>query len=67
MESELSTKEIPHTDSIEELAKFWDSCDLTEFADDMEEVSEPVFRLANEIDKWRRDTLRLESETTLNP
>jgi hypothetical protein len=29
---------IPKTDSIEDLAKFWDSHDLTEFEDDIEEV-----------------------------
>lgn len=35
--------QIPHTDSIEELARFWDTHDLTEFEDQLEEVSEPVF------------------------
>ncbi|MEK6323677.1 MAG: CopG family antitoxin [Acidobacteriota bacterium] len=39
----MSTKEIPQTDSIEELAQFWDSHDLTDFAEELEEVSEPVF------------------------
>ena len=34
---------IPQTDSIEELARFWDTHDLTEFEDQLEEVSEPVF------------------------
>jgi len=34
---------IPKTDSIEELAKFRDSHDLTEFEDGIEEVREPVF------------------------
>lgn len=34
---------IPHTDSIEELAHFWDTHDLTEFEDQLEEVTEPVF------------------------
>jgi predicted DNA binding CopG/RHH family protein len=43
MEERLSTKEIPRTDSIQELAQFWDSQDLTDFADELEEVSEPVF------------------------
>jgi len=37
-----STK-LPTTDSIAELAKFWDSHDLTEFDDQLEEVTEPVF------------------------
>lgn len=30
-------------DSIEELARFWDKHDLTEFEDQLGEVSEPVF------------------------
>jgi len=34
---------IPHTDSIEELARFWDTHDLTEFEDQLEEVTELVF------------------------
>lgn len=34
---------IPETDSIRELAEFWDTHDLTDFSDELEEVSEPVF------------------------
>jgi hypothetical protein len=34
---------IPNTDSIQELAEFWDSHSLTEFEDQLEAVSEPVF------------------------
>ncbi len=34
---------IPHTDSIEELARFWDTHDLTEFENELEEVPEAVF------------------------
>ncbi len=34
---------IPQIDSIEELAKFWDTHDLTDFEDELEEVGEPVF------------------------
>ncbi len=34
---------LPHTDSIEELARFWDTHDVTDFEDELEEVSEPVF------------------------
>lgn len=39
----MSMSRIPKTDSIEELAKFWDSHDITEFEDELEEVREPVF------------------------
>ena len=34
---------IPQTDSIHELASFWDAHDLTDFEDQLEEVTEPVF------------------------
>ncbi len=34
---------IPPTDSIEELAHFWDTHDLTDFEDQLVEVKEPVF------------------------
>ena len=34
---------IPQTDSIQELAQFWDTHDLTDFEDELEEVTEPVF------------------------
>ncbi|MCX5645344.1 MAG: CopG family antitoxin [Phycisphaerae bacterium] len=39
---------IPKIDSIEELAKFWDTHDLTDFEDELEEVKEPVFDLGGE-------------------
>ena len=34
---------VPKTDSIRELAEFWDTHDLTDFSAELEEVSEPVF------------------------
>ena len=39
----MKAKKIPETDSIEELALFWDRHDLTDFEDQLEDVSEPVF------------------------
>ncbi|MEZ4767503.1 MAG: CopG family antitoxin [Caldilineales bacterium] len=39
----INTHELPNTDSIDELARFWDSHDLTDFEDELEEVNEPVF------------------------
>jgi len=33
---------IPNTDSIEELAKFWDTHDRTDFEGELEEVTEPL-------------------------
>jgi len=40
----MSAKLIPKTDSIQELAAFWDSHDATEFESQLEEMSEPVFQ-----------------------
>lgn len=40
----MSGKQIPRTDSIQELARFRDSHDLTDFTDQLEEVTEPVFQ-----------------------
>ena len=34
---------IPGTDSIRELAEFWDNYDVTQFEAELEEVQEPVF------------------------
>ena len=39
---------IPQIDSIAELARFWDTHDLTEFGDEIEEVREPVFDRDNQ-------------------
>ncbi len=35
--------QFPHTDSIQELAQFWDNHDLTEFEEQLQEVEGPVF------------------------
>lgn len=39
----MTSPEIPQTDSIQELARFWDKHDLSDFEDQLEEVTEPVF------------------------
>ena len=36
-------RKIPQTDSVAELARFWDNHDLTEFEDELEVVTAPVF------------------------
>jgi hypothetical protein len=43
MEEQMNTNKLLQTDSIQELAQFWDTHDLTDFADELEEVAEPVF------------------------
>ena len=40
---------LPKTDSINELARFWDQHDITDFEDSLEEVTEPVFGKGKEI------------------
>jgi CopG antitoxin of type II toxin-antitoxin system len=43
MERTMKTQELPKTDSIQELAQFWDKHDLTDFEGELEEVTEPIF------------------------
>lgn len=44
----MKALKLPETDSIEELARFWDSHDVTDFEDQLEEVMEPVFESGRE-------------------
>ena len=39
----MNKQRLPETDSIEELARFWDTHDVTEFGGELEEVTSPVF------------------------
>ncbi len=39
----MKNQRLPQTDSIEELSRFWQTHDLTEFEDQLEEVPEAVF------------------------
>ena len=43
------TPKIPTTDSIQELATFWQHHDLTDFENELEEVPGPVFRRAHVV------------------
>jgi predicted DNA binding CopG/RHH family protein len=43
MEKQMSKNKIPQIDSIEDLARFWDTHDLSDFADELEEAPETVF------------------------
>ena len=43
MEKKMNSRKLPRTDSIHEMAQFWDTHDLTDFENDLEEVTEPVF------------------------
>ena len=39
----MKARKIPETDSVEELARFWDTHDLTDFEDSLENVPKRVF------------------------
>ena len=43
LDAPMKKSTLPKTDSIQELAKFWDSHDSTDFEDELEEVAEPIF------------------------
>lgn len=43
MATPMNNPKIPQTDSINELARFWDTHDLTDFQDELEEVTGLVF------------------------
>ncbi len=43
----MKARKIPCTDSIEKLARFWDTHDLTDFTDQLEEVVDLVFERAS--------------------
>ena len=43
MEKAMKKSKMPGTDSIRKLAEFWDNHDVTDFEDELEEVSESVF------------------------
>ena len=45
----MKKSKLPRIDSIEKLAEFWDSHDLTDFEDELEEVAQPVFVCGNAV------------------
>lgn len=49
MEKAMSKSKLPKADSIRALAAFWDTHDVTDFEDELEEVAEPVFVRGNAI------------------
>ena len=49
MEGTMKTQHLPKTDSIQELAQFWDTHDLTDFEDELEEVTDRVFESSTVI------------------
>ncbi|MGD9634079.1 MAG: CopG family antitoxin [Pirellulales bacterium] len=63
----MSDRHLPKTDSIEELAQFWDTHDLTDFEADLEEETEPVFDREStftvHLDPKNADTVRQIAES----
>ena len=49
---------MPKTDSIQELANFWDAHHITDFEDELEEATESVFARGNQV------TIRLDERET---
>jgi len=45
----MKPQRIPQTDSIEELAHFWDSHCVTDVEDELEEVTGPVFERSDHV------------------
>jgi hypothetical protein len=43
----------PTTDSIQELAAFWQQHDVTDFEDELKEVAQPVFQRARTLCAFR--------------
>lgn len=61
----MKSTKLPQTDSIEELARFWETHDLTEFEDQLEEVTEPVFERRPETMILRLEPREIEALTRL--
>jgi hypothetical protein len=45
----MSTDKFPQTDSIREMAQFWDTHDLTDFEDQLVEVTDTTFQREAEV------------------
>jgi len=52
MERTIKKKKIPETDSIQELVHFWNTHDLTDFEDQLEEINEPVFEPKTDLKSY---------------
>jgi hypothetical protein len=49
MEETTLMAKLPTTDSIQELAAFWQRHDVIDFEDELEEVGQPVFQRAHVV------------------
>jgi hypothetical protein len=53
----MNQPNIPQTDFIQKLAEFWDTHDLTDFEDQLEEVREPIFERENILEDGSAETI----------
>jgi hypothetical protein len=62
----MKKPKIPDGSSIEELAEFWDTHDVTDFLDELVEVTEPIFerRLEGDLSKEEIDEMVIATRTT---
>jgi hypothetical protein len=56
VEKPMTQPQLPKTDSIQELAQFWDTHDVAEFDDQLREVTEPVFERPAKLAIHLRDS-----------
>ena len=45
----MKKEKIPQTDSIKEIADFWDTHDITNYTNELEEVHEQIFDNSKEV------------------
>jgi pyridoxamine 5'-phosphate oxidase len=60
----MKKSKLPKIESVQELADFWDSHDCTDFEEELEEVTEPVFERRN-TNKVLADALARDSRGTI--
>ncbi|MCG8450559.1 MAG: BrnA antitoxin family protein [Pirellulales bacterium] len=61
----MMREELPKTDSIKELSSFWEKHDLTDFDDQLEEVTESIFEKSKKNGTILQVPLTLEQSNAL--
>ena len=62
----MNTPKLPKIDSIQALAEFWDTRDLTDFEDELEEVNEPIFAAKAEKQSVSSKLIQIEATVMEN-
>lgn len=63
----MKAAKIPPTDSIAELAHFWDTHDLTDFEEQLEVVNKPVFAMKGRLPDMPLEQLQVVMEEVTDP